>query len=123
MKIRHLESENTASIVWEYLQSVTRLPLFWNAFPFHPHPAGNERKNRAPSVAEVNEGSEYLKELADIFQPSTIAGLGHKGTACVKKVFNEDVLYIRHPSYGGKRDFLKGMSEVLSEKTEGISVS
>lgn len=109
-----IESENTATIVWSYLSSKRRVPLFWNSFPFHPHPKDNVNKNRAPSVEEVKLGSHYLKKLHTIYQPDTVAGIGHKGVECAKKSFpNENIIYIRHPSYGGKLDFIDGMNKII----------
>ena len=36
--LRDMTSENTATIVWQYLVDKKTVPLFWNSFPFHPHP-------------------------------------------------------------------------------------
>src|SRR5690554_4541261 len=73
------ESENTATMVWEYLTEKQQTPLFWNAFPFHPYQYRRPKTNRAPTNKEVEQGSRYLKQLADIFQPPLIAGIGRKG--------------------------------------------
>lgn len=110
-----LSSENTASVVWRYLQDKRNVPLFWNAFPFHPHPSRIQKKNRGPNRAEILEGAFYLKALVDAYQPDIIAGLGRAGTACAQSVLpDEDIRYIRHPSYGGKSDFIKGMDELFT---------
>lgn len=110
------ESENSASFVWQTLSHTKHYPLFWNAFPFHPHPKGVQNRNRAPNKKELLEGADYLAELVEIFTPVTIAGIGRKGVSSVEKVFpGRDVFYIRHPSYGGKKDFIKGMEQVLNQ--------
>lgn len=112
-----LTAENTASVVWRYLSDKPVIPLFWNAFPFHPHPSRIQKKNRGPSVAEIKEGAFYLTELVKAFNPSVVAGLGRAGTSCAQRVLPEsDIRYIRHPSYGGKRDFITGMDSILSQK-------
>ena len=112
--LKKVELENSASAVWESLSDVKRYPLFWNAFPFHPHPKGDSNKNRAPNKQEMIEGEVYLSALAEIFAPTTIAGIGRKGELAGKQVFPEnDVVYIRHPSYGGKKEFIVGMERVL----------
>lgn len=109
-----LVSENTASIVWRYLQTTEVVPLFWNAFPFHPHPSRIQKKNRAPLKAEVIEGAEFLQMLVDIFEPDEIAGLGRKGAECLQSILPEhEIRYIRHPSYGGKSDFIIGMDKLF----------
>lgn len=108
------EKETTAKIVWDYLEGKSIIPLFWNAFPFHPHPEKNRNKNRQPNLGEVKEGLTYLKELIDIFKPRTIAGIGRFGTSCAQRAFTEKkVNYIRHPSYGGKNDFLDGIKKFI----------
>jgi hypothetical protein len=104
------ESEATASIVWRYLQTRQQLPLLWNAFPFHPHIEGEPDSNRKPRAAELEEGVERLRQLTAIFQPLRIAGIGREGHKAAATLFPEmDVVYIRHPSYGGKADFISGM--------------
>lgn len=72
------DSENTATIVWEYLATRKQIPLFWNAFPFHPHCKHRPHSNRKPTAAEVRRGIPYLQQLANIVQPQQIAGLGRK---------------------------------------------
>lgn len=114
LRLTSEEKENTATIVWEYLGQKSSVPLFWNAFPFHPHPSRLQKKNRAPRKTEIEEGSVYLQQLIEIFQPEQIAGLGRAGTAAAERVLpDQDIRYIRHPSYGGKRDFLSGMDDLL----------
>lgn len=109
-----IEAENTASMVWRYLADKSFTPLFWNAFPYHPHPKGQPNKNRAPSSIEIKQGKGYLKALADLYQPSLIAGIGRAGTHCAQQAFPAlDITYIRHPSYGGKRDFVATMNRIF----------
>jgi hypothetical protein len=114
LKISQLEAENTASIVWSYLSTRKSVPLFWNSFPFHPHPKGHVNKNRAPNAEEIKLGRDYLKKLYALYQPDRVAGIGHKGVECAKKSFpDEKIVYIRHPSYGGKSDFIWGMNNII----------
>lgn len=109
-----LEAENTASIVWRYLLEKKEVPLFWNSFPYHPHPPRIQKKNRAPIKAEIIEGVEFLMLLEKIFQPEVIAGLGRKGVEAAQLAFPEKAInYIRHPSYGGKADFIAAMDALL----------
>jgi len=118
--IKTSTSETTAEIVWRYLQSVDVVPLFWNAFPFHPHLARKFKTNRGPTKAEIVEGSNYLYQLAAIFKPLTIAGIGRAGQQCARLVFpDRDIAYIRHPSRGGKMAFIEGMNRLLAEKPLG----
>lgn len=112
--LEKIEKENTAKIVWEYLNEKEYLPILWNSFPFHPFNENNPFSNRAPSYEEINEGRYYLNELINIFKPKIIASIGRKGEQTLKELFpKEKIKYIRHPSYGGKDDFIKGMDEIL----------
>ncbi len=114
LKLRQVESENTATIVWEYLSKQETIPLFWNAFPFHPHPPGNENINRTPTFHEISLGISYLKKIHSIFKPGVVAGIGSKGLECARKAFPEqDITYIRHPSFGGKYEFISGMDKII----------
>lgn len=114
IKIEQIDSENTASIVWSHLLNHKSVPLFWNSFPFHPHPSRIQKKNRAPNKAEIEEGATYLKILFDYYKPDLVAGLGRKGTECVQRILPEEsIRYIRHPSYGGKVDFCSGIDEIF----------
>lgn len=114
LTLKTSEAENTASIVWRYLAVNNHLPLFWNAFPFHPHDAGNTQSNRAPTRVEVGQGEGYLCQLNEIFKPSVVVGVGRKGVLAAQGAFpDRNVVAVRHPSYGGKADFVKGMDEVF----------
>ena len=117
-----LEAENTATIVWRVLTEALHkkssknniTPIFWNSFPFHPHPAGQTNKNRAPTKNEIVFGSEILKELHQIVKHDSVAGIGLKGVTALKTLFpDQTVQAIRHPSYGGKKQFKEGINSLL----------
>ena len=114
INLEYIEKENTASMVWRYLEDKKVTPLFWNSFPFHPHPKKNKNKNRAPNRQEIDKGVIYLKALYDLYKPKKIAGIGQAGVKCAELAFPEmEIKYIRHPSFGGKADFIKGMDLIL----------
>ena len=114
IKFGRIESENTATIVWEYLCEKNTTPLFWNSFPFHPHAKGNRKSNRAPTAAEVERGIGYLQKLYAMFRPETVGGIGRKGVECAVKAFpRRKIVAIRHPSFGGKAKFIAGMDKIL----------
>lgn len=74
----------------------------------------NPEDNRAPTNAEVEEGVSYLRELFEIFKPTVIAGLGRAGERCSKLAFKDkSILYIHHPSRGGKSKFIEGMDGII----------
>ncbi|BBB33356.1 conserved hypothetical protein [Thermotomaculum hydrothermale] len=104
-------SENTATILWSFLIEYNKpAPILWNAFPFHPHEKGVDESNRKPREKEIEEGLKYLKMVYEIFKPQKIAAIGRVGEAVLSQLFPfQEIIYIRHPSYGGKKDFIKGM--------------
>jgi len=107
-------SEATASIVWGYLARRRRLPLFWNALPFHPHRENETASNRTPTAGEVRSGQEYLRALAGGWQPDIVAGVGAKGFQAARQALpGARIVPLRHPSYGGKRAFYQGMDRLL----------
>ncbi len=109
-----IESENTATIVWKYLATKNNTPLFWNSYPFHPHPNNILDKNRTPNNDEINKGIYFLKAIKHIYKPTIIAGIGNSGVECAQRAFPDmKIDYIRHPSFGGKSDFIKGMDKII----------
>lgn len=109
-------SEATATIVWEKIKPETLFPVFWNSFPFHPSDNGKPRSNRPPTSGEVEEGATYLRMLLKIFEAKKIYAIGGTAKRSLKKIFSDvDVVYIRHPSRGGKKDFL---AKIYEEKIQ-----
>jgi uracil-DNA glycosylase len=105
--------EASASIFWETLVTTSRIPLIWNAFPFHPFQAENEQSNRKPTKIEIAIGQEFLQELIRLFDIKIVVAVGNTaevslnamGIACQK---------VRHPSYGGKTMFTNGINSVIN---------
>ncbi len=113
IRLHKVASENTAAILWEILEVNKPVPILWNAFPFHPHKKGQPETNRKPTASEIEEGKIYLKLVCDTFKPKILCSLGRIGEIILKELFpKEKIMYIRHPSHGGKRDFIKGMQKV-----------
>lgn len=114
LDIAVIEKEASASMVWECLERRRNLPLFWNTFPFHPHREGKAQSNRAPVAQEIREGRHYLEMLIEIYQPQCFAAVGRAAENALGLLFPaQKVRYIRHPSYGGKSDFVAGMKRFL----------
>jgi len=115
IKLERVVSERSAAILWGFFGEDKVIPILWNAFPFHPHKQGQTETNRKPTMSEIEEGKEYLKFVYDIFKPKKLCSLGRVAEKALKELFPlEEIIYIRHPSYGGKRDFIKGMKRTLS---------
>ena len=104
--------ESTATIIWQYFRNKEIVPFFWNAFPFHPYKNNNFNSNRKPNNDEILIGIKYLDILLNIFKNSLkIVSIGDIAYNLLKNKY--ECKYVRHPSHGGKRDFIKGMNEIF----------
>lgn len=114
IKLRQVTSEITAKILWDCLNQNKPVPILWNAFPFHPHHPGKPESNRPPTISELEEGKQYLEIVYSLFKPERIGSIGKAGMKILSQLFpNRKIIHIRHPSYGGKADFLKEMRKIL----------
>jgi uracil-DNA glycosylase len=111
-----LRKEPSATIVWETIGRTGLVPVIFSAYPFHPFKAGKPLSNRAPRVSELRAGQPFLREMLDLFPVDTVLAVGNKaertlnelGIACVK---------LRHPSHGGKAEFVAGFEAVAAQYT------
>lgn len=116
------ERDASATAVWKYLAEREFYPLMWNAYPFHPHGEGNVNSNRSPTGRELEVGRKFLQELIGIFgiKNENIIAVGR---AAEKSLTRFDFLKsasrsfkeVRHPSYGGQKEFCKGLDELLGQ--------
>lgn len=106
-------AEATATIVWQTLRALPRLPLLWNAYPFHPHRPGNPRSNRAPRPAELLAGERYFRTLLALFAECRVLAVGRKATLALTR-WGIDFTAVRHPSHGGKTAFQTGVRDALA---------
>ncbi len=107
-----LESEISATIVWNELQHYPNKPLIWNIFPFHPHTVINKRANRTPNTSELEIGARYLTEILEIYPIDKIIALGRKPESKIRDL-GYDYVYVRHPANGGKNKFVNGLKAAL----------
>jgi uracil-DNA glycosylase len=120
IRLEEVTSETTAKILWDFLNEDMPVPIMWNAFPFHPHQETKPESNRRPNSDEIEEGKIYLRMVHDIYKPSKLCGIGRVGESILKEVFpDKEIVYVRHPSHGGKTDFTQGMKEVLLSERSG----
>ena len=118
-EFRKTMREASASIVWKTLVTTPRLPLIWNAFPFHPFQAENEQSNRKPTRNELTIGKEFLQELIQLFDIKTVIAVGNTADATLN-VMGITCEKVRHPSYGGKTLFIKGIKAVMNPRREDV---
>jgi hypothetical protein len=111
--------ERTASEIWGALAQLDRPPLLWNVFPFHPHDSDEPFTNRrfkAGELAEVNELNHAL-----------IGWLGIRRIICIGRdaaqyatTLGVEVDCVRHPSYGGVRDFRAGVKCLYGDAMQSM---
>ncbi|QQE77318.1 uracil-DNA glycosylase [Alicyclobacillus sp. SO9] len=112
--------EATATIVWRTLNNCGSLPVMWNAFPWHPHQSKDPNSNRAPTAAELEEGSNMLLKLIGLFQSlTTVVAVGRQAERAIHKHAKDrlakfSIDHVRHPSHGGAKEFATGLHELLA---------
>ena len=110
--------ERTATVVWEALSRIKRPAVLWNVFPFHPHEPGNQLSNRRHTSIERIATSDFLPTLIKMIKPKTLVAIGRDAQQALG-TSNMKINFVRHPSYGGKRDFMDGLLRLYGvHKTE-----
>lgn len=104
-------AERTAAEIWAVLERLARRPLLWNVFPFHPHEEGDPLSNRRFTRPELDQVNELNRELATWLKIRRIICIG-QDAASYAATFGVEVECVRHPSYGGIKDFRAGMSKI-----------
>jgi uracil-DNA glycosylase len=109
-----IQGEQTATAVWGTLAEIGKIALIWSAYPFHPHVLGLPLTNRAPRRPETDLGLEFLRQVIDLYRPSTYVAVGNFGDSALTRL-GIDHLKVRHPAQGGKNDFVRGLRAALAE--------
>jgi uracil-DNA glycosylase len=101
-------AERTAAVIWSMLASVTAQIFLWNVFPLHPHEPGNPFTNRTHRPIERDAGEEVLAELIAMLRPRRLVAIGNDAAKSAMKMAGiGPVVQVRHPSYGGQREFIQ----------------
>lgn len=106
-----LSTEASATMVWSTIRGITPLPMLWNAFPFHPFHRGTPNTNRMPDSAELAIGRPFIEMLLELFPIREIVAVGNHAAASMTKLGLAHTK-IRHPSMGGKNEFVAGMARL-----------
>lgn len=104
-------AERTAAIVWKILEAVERPIFLWNVFPLHPHSPDNELSNRAHTRSEWQACRPLLTWLLDTLHPRTVVAIGRESEKALLELGIASIP-VRHPSYGGQRDFVGRLGAV-----------
>lgn len=105
--------ERTATEIWSLLFQLPITPLLWNVFPFHPHEPDNPMSNRKFSAKELRLAEEINYSLIRELGIQEIIAIGNDAESYSKR-FGLKVTKVRHPSYGGVKDFRKGITSYYS---------
>lgn len=101
-------AERTAAVIWSMLASVTARIFLWNVFPLHPHEPDHPFTNRAHRPVERAAGEAVLAELITMLRPRRLVAIGNDAMKSAMKIAGiRPVVQVRHPSYGGQRDFIQ----------------
>jgi uracil-DNA glycosylase len=108
MRVTGSVAESTAGIVWRHLSACRAVPAFWNAVPFHPRSDG--KLNRAPTPAELASCQVFLGQILRLLSPHSIIAVGRTAERALGRLGVRNLRAVRHPSHGGKREFIRGLS-------------
>jgi hypothetical protein len=101
-----LIAERTARAIWSRLAQVPAPVFLWNVFPFHPHEPERPFTNRTHGSVERDLGEELLAELIRMLRPNRLIAIGNDAAKSALKFSKPGtVCRVRHPSYGGERQF------------------
>lgn len=101
-------AERTAQVIWHVLNAVKRPVFLWNVFPLHPHAPDSPLSNRGHTRAERDVALPLLDYLLKALRPRTVFAIGRDAQHALDTI-GIVAVPVRHPSYGGQRDFLNDM--------------
>lgn len=108
-------AERTAVIIWGMLNRIDSRIFLWNVFPLHPHESGESFSNRQHNSQERRAGEDILRELIILLRPNRIVAIGNDASTAVQRLAkDQQVVSVRHPSYGGQTKFQNQISDLYS---------
>lgn len=110
--------ERTATIIWNELHHIEECIFLWNVFPLHPHEERNVFTNRQHNSKERNIGLTLLNDLVSLLQPQQLVAIGGDAERAARKVGGQlPITRVRHPSYGGQKQFQEQIRQLYTFKT------
>jgi hypothetical protein len=103
--------EMTAGAVWEALSSIERPVFLWNVVPVHPHRPSEPLSNRRHNATEREVCVPHLHTLVKLLRPKRIVTVGNDAATALKRCGYPHVP-VRHPAFGGRRQFLKQVADL-----------
>ena len=115
--IGYCKCEISANIYWKVIIDDFNEIFNWDAIPYHPFDSNDKSKNRTPKKSELHHFLPFLQRVIDIIdvEPKNIISIGKKPQYSLNKLGIYST-YVRHPSYGGKKDFVNGINKLLKNK-------
>lgn len=101
-------AERTATEIWAIVATLPKPPFLWNVFPLHPYEPGEPLSNRKFTAAELAVAHGLNQQLIAALGLNRIVAIG-QDAANYSAAFGVEVRCVRHPSYGGTRDFREGI--------------
>ncbi len=105
--------ERSGTILWGALAEYYPRFFVWNCIPYHPTHPNEPLSIRTPKKSEIVEFNPILKGIAEILSPRKVIAIGRKAEQGLSLI-GFDPIYVRHPSFGGKPAFIKGMAEIFN---------
>ena len=103
-------AERTATVIWDVLAEVGKPVFLWNVFPLHPHEFDDPSSNRTHTRSERVSARPFLVWLIDNLRPRSLVAIGRDAQQALADLgIQDDVTQVRHPSYGGQREFEQGI--------------
>jgi hypothetical protein len=79
-----------------------------------------EFTNRSHRSKERAAGEDMLSELVSFLRPEIVVALGGDAARSSQRIAPTNTVRIRHPSYGGQREFLREMSDLYGQSAPGM---
>jgi hypothetical protein len=109
-------AEMTATILWEaLLDHADEPPLIWNTVPLHPHQPGQPMTNRTPTLSEQRTGAALVGPMLETFRIRRILAVGRTAQRMLAE-WGCEFTPLRHPSQGGKAEFIRGLREAYANQ-------
>ncbi len=110
--------EATSSFFWDAISqnfNGLQLPTTWNVVPFWPTKSSDDgvRANRKPTASEMSFGAQWLVRYIELHPSATPVAVGRSAEKALTSLGVEHHA-VRHPSFGGKINFFKGIESVAN---------
>lgn len=113
-------AERTAAVIWSMLALVSAPVFLWNVFPLHPHESDDPFSNRSHRPHERIVGEALLAELILMLRPRRLVAIGNDAAKVASRLATiSEVIQVRHPSYGGQRDFVRQIRDLYDLNDNG----